>query len=106
MLDFGGWFFVVIVEADFAPGDYFGIFRQLVQFRVVLFLDFGCMLRVDADGGVDPVVIVRHFDCGVEAVWAGAAAADGEDCLHACGLRALEHFGAIDIEFLGFQVRV
>jgi len=102
LLDFGGWFFIVIVEADFAPGYYLGIFRQRGQLRVVLFLDFGCVLRVDADGGVDPVVIFRDFDCGVEAVWAGAAAADGEDGLHACGLRALEHFGAIGIEFASF----
>src|SRR5271155_4282953 len=77
LLCFGRWLFVVIVEAHLAPGDYFGIFRQGVELRVVLFLGFGGVWWVDSDGGVNPVVVFGYCDGGIEVVWTGAAAADG-----------------------------
>jgi hypothetical protein len=105
-LRFGRRFFVVIVEAHFAPGDYFGIFREGVKLRVVLFLGLGGVLRMDADGGVDPVVVFGYCDGGIETVWTGTAAADGQYVLDACGFGALEHFGAVGVEVFGFEVRV
>jgi len=106
LLDFGRRFFVMIVEAHFAPSDYFGIFREGVEVGVILFLGFGGVLRMDAHSGVDPIVVFGYCDGGIETFRTRTAAADRQYVLHACGLGALEHFGAVGVEVFGFEVRV
>ena len=106
MLDFGRGFFVVIVKAHFAPGDYFGIFRQLVELRVVLFLSFGGVLRMDSNRGVDPVVIFRYGERGIQTVRPRPAAADRQNSRHASRPRSLQHFSTVGIEFFRFEMRV
>jgi hypothetical protein len=106
LLDFGRRFFIVIVETHFAPSYYFGIFRECVELRVVLFLGFGGVLRMDAYRGVDPIVVFGYCDGGIETFRTGTAAADGQYVLHACGFGALEHFGAVGVEVFGFEVHV
>src|ERR1700756_2293081 len=47
---------VEIVETDFTPGDYLGMQRETGECVEVCRSDFPSFVRMDADGGVDPVV--------------------------------------------------
>ncbi len=60
---------------------------------------------MDADRGVDPVMLLGERNGRVEAVRAGAAA-DGENAFYACGPRAIEHGGAIVVKLRKLQMRV
>ena len=62
-------------------------------------------VRVDADGGVDPIVFVGVFDGGVEFFGAGTCA-DGKDVFDAGGASAIEHGIAIVRELRIVDVRV
>jgi hypothetical protein len=57
---------VEIVEADFAPGDDFGVLREASKFVEVVLCDFFGFVRMDADAGVDPIVLLGVGDDGVE----------------------------------------
>ena len=59
---------VVIVEAHLAPADHRGLPRQLVELREMFLGDFIRVVRMDADGGVDPVVLLGKWNRGVEAL--------------------------------------
>ena len=100
-LDVAGGMVVEIVEADFAPGDYFGMFGEDGKGFEMGGSDFLCVMGMDAYSGVDPVVGFGVGDGGGELFRAWA---DGEDRGDACGLGALEHgftvfgeLGAVDV---------
>ena len=56
---------VKIIEADFAPGDDFGMLRQAGEFVEMVLGDFFGFVRMDADAGVDPFVLFGEWERGV-----------------------------------------
>jgi hypothetical protein len=96
---------VEIVEADFAPGEDAGVFREAGEFGEPIFSgEFG-FVGMDADRGVDPVVFLGERNGGVEAV-RGGAAANGEDFFDSCVASACEHGVAVGIELGKFEMGV
>ena len=85
---------VKIIEADFAPGDYLGMFGQLRQLFEHVWSNLFRLMRMHADGGVDPVVAFGVGDGGVHLFRAGAGA-DRKDGLDSGGLGAGEHGVAV-----------
>ena len=80
---------VEIVEADFAPGDDFGMFARVrASSSRCCWRDFFGFVRMNADGGVNPVVLFGEREGGVEFFRAGAGA-DGEERGDACRAGAL-----------------
>ena len=58
MLHFARGMIVEIVQADFAPGNYFGMLREPGQFIQVLLRYFFRFVRMDADGGINPIMLI------------------------------------------------
>ena len=77
-LDFARREIVVVIEADFAERDNFRVRGQGAEVVVGLRRDFGGIVRVDADGGVDLRVAVGEADGAVDFGRA-VAGADGEN---------------------------
>src|SRR5713101_5983459 len=96
---------VVVIEANLAPGNHAVMLRQAREFIVMRLRDFFRFVRVNADGGVDPVVRVGERQRRVELLRAGACA-DGEECGDSCRARPLEHFRAVAIKLRQIYVRV
>src|SRR5713101_10182372 len=69
---------VVIVESDFAPSNDLRMLSQPCQFFQVLRCDFLRLVGMNADGGVNPVMLLGKGQRGIELLgsWAGA---DGEE---------------------------
>src|SRR5438477_9612913 len=57
---------VVVVEADFSPGDDFIVARKLLKFGKVRILRHLCFMRMYADGRVNRFVLLGYFDGAVE----------------------------------------
>ena len=96
---------VVIVEADFAPGDDAGMPRQAIEFGVMCRRGVPRFVRMNSYGGVDPVVHfgVRH---GRAELFDFRPVADGEDRSHAGRARARQHGVAVGVEVGDIHVRV
>src|SRR5690348_462964 len=62
-------------------------------------------MRMNADGSVDPVVLLSDADGAIECAWSSAAA-DRQNGSHACAASAFEHFRAICVESRTFEMRV
>ena len=69
---------VVVVEADFAPGDHARVLRQTVQLGIMRVCGMLRLVRVNSDGGVDPVVRLGVGHRRAELFDFGAVA-DGQD---------------------------
>ena len=96
---------VKIIEADFAPGEDARMLGEAREFGEPFFGGELGFVRVDADGGVDPVVFFAERNGDVETI-GGGAAADGEDGLHAGVAGACEHFVAVGVELGEFEMGV
>jgi hypothetical protein len=57
-LHFAGRMIVVIVESDFSPGDDFPMLSQPFQFFQVLRCDFFRLVGMNANRGVNPVMLL------------------------------------------------
>ena len=96
---------VEIVEANFAPGDDFRVLGELRELVEMLRRDLLRLVRVDADRGVDPVVLIGIFDRGVELFGAGTRA-DRENVFDARRASAIEHGVAVVSELWEIDVCV
>src|ERR1700736_233226 len=65
MLDVARGVIVKIIQSNFAPGDYFRMFCKLSEFFEVLRCDLLRFVRMDSDGGVYPVILIRVWQRGV-----------------------------------------
>ena len=65
-LDVAGRVVVEIIETNFAPGEYFGMFGQGGESFEMGRRDFFGVVGMDAYRGVDPVVGFGVGECGVE----------------------------------------
>src|SRR5262249_16459781 len=75
-------------------GDDFGMAGEAGEFVEMRLRHFLGFVRMNADGGVDPIVRFGERHCGVEFLRAGAGA-DGEKRVDACGASAVEHGFAV-----------
>ncbi len=98
---------VKIVEPDLAPGNHLRIFRQPLQLVEVFLFRQLRFVRMNADGRVNPLMLLREFDGAVERAGARAIAiADGEQGGDAGLFRAREDLGAIGVEALVLEMAV
>src|SRR6266567_8981613 len=96
---------VVVVEADFSPGDYFGSAGKGFELAEVGVGGEFRFVRMDADGGVDEIILGGEFDGAVEG--AGAiSGADGEDGSDAGLTGTGEDFVAVGVEAGAVEVGV
>ena len=97
---------VVIIEAHFAPGDHARVPGELVELREMLFGGGFRVVRMNADRGVDPIVLLGERNRGIDPLRRAGAAADGQQRCDARRARAVEHRLAVFVELRDFQVRV
>jgi len=97
---------VVIIEAHFAPSDHAGVAGQFFEAREMRVRGLGGVVGMNADAGVNPVVLLGEGDGGVEAFGGAGAAADGQQRGDAGGAGTFEHGRAVFIEVVEFEVRV
>ena len=105
LLDVARGVIVEVVQADFAPGDYFGVLGELGESFEMRRGDLPGFVRMDAHRGVDPIVRFRVGQRGIEFFRAGTGA-DGEDCRDTGGTGALEHGLAVVRELREVDVGV
>ena len=96
---------VVIIETHFAPGNDSRIRGERIERGVGFVGDVVHIVRMDADGGVDPIVLLGKWNCGIKAVDARAAA-NGEEALDARPASPEEHGVAVFVKLRKFQVRM
>src|ERR1700740_1796062 len=88
---------VEIIEADFAPSDDLGMLREAGEFVEMPLRNFFGFVRVDANAGIDPIVLFGEWNCGV-TFFRARAGAYGEDGVDAGIASALQHGLAIVCE--------
>jgi hypothetical protein len=93
----------VAVETRLANGDDFGLIDQPFDLGPIVGAALGDVIRLETDGGVDPVVRRGDFDALAAG---GDGGADGDDRGHAGGLRPFDHEVAIIVEFFLIKVGV
>jgi hypothetical protein len=91
-LGFPGGEVVVVIKADFARGEDFGVVQQ---FGEAAGCAFGGLVRVDAGGGVDEVVAFGEFD-----------RADAENAPDPGGAGAFDDGIAVGVELFVVEVAV
>ena len=96
---------VKIIEADFAPGDDFGMLREAGEFVQMLRCDFFGFVRMNANARVNPIVPFGERDRGVEFFWPRPGA-DSEQSTNAGVASALKHGFAIVSELRKIDVRM
>ncbi len=104
-LDVARGVIVEIVEADFAPGDDFGMLGKFGESFEMRRGDFLGLMGMDADRGVDPIVGFGVGQGGIEFFRAGTRA-DGEDGGDTGGAGAIEHGVAVVRELREVDVGV
>src|SRR2546421_388212 len=77
---------VVVVETDLAPSDDFGMLRQPGQLSQMLLRYFLRFVGMNADSGVNPIMLFGKWQGGIEFLrtWTSA---DSEERRHACRAR-------------------
>ena len=104
-LHFARGMIVKIVESDFAPGYDFRMLSQSCQFFQMLRCDFLRFVRVNANRGVNPLMLFGKGQRGIELFgpWAGA---DREERAHSSSAGAFEHGIAVLRELWEIDVRM
>ena len=87
---------VVIVEADLADGQEFGVLGQSGKLFVMRWRGELGFVRVNSGGGVDPGETLGE---GHRRSQRAGGSADGQNVAHTGGLRAGQHVHAIRVEF-------
>jgi len=96
---------VVIIEADFAISDNFGMGAESAQFGIGFGRGFGGFVRMDADGRDDLWVTVGEANGAIE-MWRAIAGADAKNAVDA-GLGGADEDGVeIGGEFLVVEMSV
>ncbi len=93
----------MVVEADLAEGDALGMGGERREFNPRIEGSFGCLVGVDADGGVDEGVGIGEADGGFE-VRGAVAGADGEHGVDAGRAGAVDHGLAVGVK--GFRIEM
>ena len=96
---------VKIIQANFAPGDDFGMLREASEFVQMLRRDFFGFVRVNTNARVNPIVLFGERDSGVEFFWPRPGA-NSEQSTNAGVAGALEHGFAIVSELRKIDVHV
>ena len=96
---------VKIIEANFAPGDDFGMLREASEFVQMLRCDFFGFVRVNANARVNPIVLFGEWESGVEFFWTGTGT-NSEERANAGVASAHEHGFSIISELRKIDVRV
>ena len=96
---------VKIIQADLAPGDYSGIFRQLLQLGKIVFVGQLGLMWMNANRRPDPVVLLGNLDGAIQRPRTGAAT-DGKNHPHACGARALQRRLTVSVKLRHLQMGV
>jgi hypothetical protein len=96
---------VEVIEADLSPGDYFGMFGKSGEFFQMLRRDLTGFVRVNADGGVNPLVTFSEWQRGIEFFGAGSGA-DGQQSRDTGIVSALQHGFAVIRELREIDVGV
>ncbi len=104
-LHVAGRMIVVIIEADFSPGDHARIPRQAFQFRVVRFRRMPCLVRVNSRRGVNPIVRLGVRN-GRSQLFDFRAVADRQQRADSRSPRSIEHGVAIRVKVGYVHVRV
>jgi hypothetical protein len=105
LLDVSRRVVVVIIEADFADRDDLLVLCKLFQFKKMLLGGELRLVRVDADGGVNPVAAFGHFEARSQAMGTGATT-DGYEMPDAAIPRPVKHLLAILVKLRKLQVGV
>ncbi len=103
LLNFARRMIVVIIEADFAPSEKFGLLRQSREFLVVCGRGKLRLMRVNARSGIDPVVALGKWQRRGQRA---GSSSDGEDIAHSGRLSPRQHIHSIRIELRDVQVRM
>ena len=85
---------VEIVEPDFAPRDHFGMLRQRCELIEMLLGNFLRLVRMNANTGVNPVVLLSVRNGSVQLFRAGPCA-NRQQRANASRPRALQHNFAV-----------
>src|SRR6266516_3215932 len=85
---------VKIIQANFAPGDDFGMLCEESEFVQMLRCDFFGFVRVNTNARVNPIVLVGERDSSVE-FFRTRPGANSEQCTNTGVASALEHGFAI-----------
>src|ERR1700747_2438672 len=96
---------VEIIQTDFAPGDDFPMLGKTDEFVEMRLGDFFGFVRVNAYAGVDPVVLLGVWNCGVELLRARTGP-DSEQRIDPGVAGALQHSFAIISKLRKINVRV
>src|SRR5437868_5529162 len=78
LLNFAWRMVVVVIEANFTPGNDFGLPRELLEFYEIRFFRQLGLVRMDADCRVQEFVLVGEFHGAVQSSGT-VAGTDGED---------------------------
>src|SRR5260221_11445937 len=96
---------VKIVQADLAPRDDLGIFGQPFHLRKIGVGSQLGLMRMDAERGIDTVMLPRYFDGAVKRARPGPAA-DGQDAFQPGFVGAGEHLRTVRVKLGPFQMSV
>jgi hypothetical protein len=97
----------VEVEPDFSPRNHaFTGFAEFFDQRLRFVVIEACVVRMDANRGVDPLMPPAHVNRAFEHSAVGIAGAHVQDCSHSGCVRAFEHFITIRVELRTINVRV
>src|SRR5581483_1384785 len=96
---------VVIIKADFTPGDDFLVMCEFLELREIGVLDQLSFVRMEANRGVDHVVLVCKFNGTVERTRA-VARANGKKICEARFAGASDHMVAIGVKARTFKMAV
>src|SRR5262249_32324762 len=105
LLRVAGRVVVIIIEADLSPGYYFGPARKLLKLREIGILGALRFVRVNANGGVEKLMLRGEFDRTIEGARA-IAGADGGGVCYSRFDRARDYLFAVGVEARPVQVAV
>ena len=87
---------VVVIKANFAPGEEFRMLRQVGKLFIVRRSGQPGLVRVNTGSRIDPIVTLCKWQRRRQRV---GASADGQNVPYACRLRSRQHLLSIGIEF-------
>ena len=96
---------VIVVQADFSPGDYSGIARKLPEFSEVGILREPGFVGMNADSRVNRVILLSDLDRTIEGA-RSISCTDSKQVRDAGISRARHHLLAIGIETIAVEMAV